>query len=48
VLRPGDDAVADERLQVRMLPLNESKPQQPPYRALPRSKTCSEAEAGVW
>ncbi|HSA87103.1 MAG TPA: hypothetical protein VLE46_13040 [Nitrospira sp.] len=48
VLRTGDDAVADERLQVRMLPLNESKPQQPPYRALPRSKTCSEAEAGVW
>lgn len=50
VLRTGDDAFADEKLQVTMLPLNESnlKEQEVPYRVLPRAKTCSEAEAGVW
>ena len=50
VLRTGDDAFAEEKLRVTMLPLNESnlKEQEVSYRVLPRAKTCSEAEAGVW
>lgn len=48
VLRTGDDVFADEKLQVTMLPFNESKEQEVSYRVLPRAKTCSEAEAGVW
>ena len=50
VLRTGDDTFADEKLQVTMLPLNESdvKEQEASYQILSRAKTCSEAEAGVW
>lgn len=49
VLRTGE-AFADEKLQVTMVPPNESnsKEQEVSYRALPRAKVCSEAEAGVW
>ena len=50
VLRTSDEALTEEKLQVTMLP-----PEEPPmkegavsYRALPRAKACSEAEAGVW
>lgn len=50
VLRTGDESFADEKLQVTILPPDEStsKVQEGSYRALPRAKTCSEAEAGVW
>lgn len=50
VLRTADDAFADEKLQVMMLPPNESdvKEQEASYQILSRAKTCSEAEAGVW
>lgn len=50
VLRTDDETFADEKLQVTMLPPNESNAKEPEasYRALPRAKTCSEAEAGVW
>lgn len=50
VLRIADDAFADEKLQVMMLPPNEPdvKEQEASYQILSRAKTCSEAEAGVW
>jgi hypothetical protein len=50
VLRTADDVFTDEKLQVTMLSLNESnvKEQEVSYQVLPRAKTCSEAEAGVW
>ncbi|MDF0652242.1 MAG: hypothetical protein P0121_12345 [Nitrospira sp.] len=48
VLRTDDEAFAAEKLQVTMLPANESKEQEMSYRGMPRAKACSEAEAGVW
>ncbi|MBS0181781.1 MAG: hypothetical protein JSS39_05215 [Nitrospira sp.] len=50
VLRTDDAAFADEKLQVTMLPINESnvKEQEGSHRILARAKSCSEAEAGVW
>jgi len=48
VLRSDDEAFAAEKLQVTMLPPNESKDQEVAYRVLSRAKACSEAEAGVW
>lgn len=48
VLRTGDGGVTAEKLQVTILPPNESKEQEVSYRVLPRAKPCSEAEAGVW
>ncbi len=50
VLKTSGETFAEEKIQVTVLPSDE-----PPmdkgetaYRILPRSKTCSEAEAGVW
>lgn len=48
VLRTGDEGFTAEKLQVTILPPNESKEQEVSYRVLPRAKPCSEAEAGVW
>ncbi|MDF0665074.1 MAG: hypothetical protein P0119_03255 [Nitrospira sp.] len=48
VLRSDDEAFAAEKLQVTMLPPNESKEQEVSYQVLSRAKACSEAEAGVW
>jgi hypothetical protein len=50
VLRTNDEAFAEEKLQVMMLPPDEPtlKEGDVSYRVLPRAKACSEAEAGVW
>lgn len=50
VLRARNDGFSDERLQVTILPSNEPTREDGEimYRPLPRAKTCSEAEAGVW
>ncbi len=50
VLRTDTEDSADEKLKITMLSPNEPnvKEQEVSYRVLPRAKTCSEAEAGVW
>lgn len=50
VLRTSADAVAEEKLQVTIVSSDELKRKEgeSSYRVLPRAKTCSEAEAGVW
>jgi hypothetical protein len=50
VLRTSDEAFADEKLQIMMLPTNGSNQNEREVapRLLPRAKACSEAEAGVW
>jgi hypothetical protein len=50
VLRTSDEAFADEKLQIVMLPPNGSNQNEREVapRLLPRAKACSEAEAGVW
>jgi len=50
VLRTSNEALADETIQVTLLPAETSKrdEEEKPYQTLPRSKACSEAEAGVW
>jgi hypothetical protein len=50
VLKTSDDSFAEEKIQVTMLPSDEPpmKDEAVSYRALPRAKTCSEADAGVW
>ncbi len=50
VLRTNDEAFAEEKLQVTMLPPNEPSMKEgaASYRTLPRAKACTEAEAGVW
>ncbi|MGZ8375187.1 MAG: hypothetical protein ACXW4A_09770 [Nitrospira sp.] len=50
VLRTNNEAFAEEKLQVTMLPPNEPSMKEgaASYRTLPRAKACSEAEAGVW
>ena len=50
VLRTSQEAFSEEQLQVTLLLPNEPtvKDEEASYRALPRAKTCSEAEAGVW
>lgn len=50
VLRTSDEAFADEKLQIMMLPPNGSNQNEREVapRLLPRAKACSEAEAGVW
>lgn len=50
VLRTSDEAFAEEKLQVMMLSSDEPSMEEgaTPFRTLPRAKTCSEAEAGVW
>lgn len=50
VLRTDTDASAEEKITITMLSPSEPnvKEQEVLYRVLPRAKTCSEAEAGVW
>jgi hypothetical protein len=50
VLKTSDEVFAEEKIQVTMLSSDEPtmKEGAVPYRALPRAKACSEAEAGVW
>jgi hypothetical protein len=50
VLRTNDEAFAEEKLQVTMLPPHEPSMKEgaASYRTLPRAKACTEAEAGVW
>ncbi|OQW33018.1 MAG: hypothetical protein A4E19_06625 [Nitrospira sp. SG-bin1] len=50
VLRTSEEGFGDEKLQVTMVAPHEPDVKEPgvSYRVLPRSKACSEAEAGVW
>jgi hypothetical protein len=50
VLKTSDEVFAEEKLQVTMLPSDEPimKGGEASHRVLPRAKTCSEAEAGIW
>jgi hypothetical protein len=50
ILRTGDDRESDERLSYTLLPPGESRTSSkaPPYQLLPKSRACSEGEAGMW
>ncbi len=50
VLRTSNEALAEETIQVTLLPSEASMKAEveKPYQVLPKAKACSEAEAGVW
>jgi hypothetical protein len=50
ILRTVDDRESDERLSYTLLPPGESRTSSkaPPYQLLPKSRACSEGEAGMW
>jgi hypothetical protein len=50
VLRNGDDTVADEKIVYTMLLPDEPDlgDETMSYNLLPKARTCSEGEAGVW
>jgi hypothetical protein len=50
LLRTGDDREADEALTATLMPSGESgtSSKVTPYQLLPKSRTCSDGEAGMW
>jgi len=50
VLRTGDEAFADEKIELTMLRSDEPdlKEEEVSYRLLPKARVCPEAMAGDW